>query len=231
MTSLALAARAAAAPPFNANFYIVAATIIPVLFIALVVQGGVYENLLKAVRAVDRRTARDRPLYEQLAATAAWLVLMPIAYAIVAFGAVSEATAVYALYQQQASITTATLVLAGTIFMVIATAAGPALALLRILVASYRDDLREDLREYLNLLRLAGIIRGKPHARPARRSSANPARMIPARRNPRIPAAPPVPGRELNRVKRAQRAGNARNVRGHSPGYVPETRSGHHPGR
>jgi hypothetical protein len=215
MTSLASLAHAAQAPPlFNHDFYVAAATIIPVLFIALIVQGGGYENLLKAVRAVDRRTARDRPWYEQLAATAAWLVLMPIAYAIVAFGATSEAAAVYALYQKQASTATATFVLAGTIFMVIATAAGPALALMRILAANYLRENLDNLREYLNLLRLAGIIRGKPHARPARRSSATPARMIPARRNPRIPAAPPVPGRELNRVKRAQRAGNARNVRG-----------------
>jgi hypothetical protein len=40
MTSLALAAHAAAAPPFNTAFYATAATIIiPVLFLAIGVQG------------------------------------------------------------------------------------------------------------------------------------------------------------------------------------------------
>jgi hypothetical protein len=53
MTSLGLAADAAA-PPFNANFYIVAATVIPVLFIAIIVQGGGYQEMLRTSLSAAR---------------------------------------------------------------------------------------------------------------------------------------------------------------------------------
>ena len=47
MTSFAAlthAAASAAPPPFNSNFYITAATVIPTLFVALAVQGNGYEK-------------------------------------------------------------------------------------------------------------------------------------------------------------------------------------------
>jgi len=44
-----------AAPPFNANFCITAATIIPVPFLAIAVQGRAYQDLMEAVTAADRR--------------------------------------------------------------------------------------------------------------------------------------------------------------------------------
>jgi hypothetical protein len=50
MTSLTALTHAAApaAPAFNGLFYATAATIIPVLFLAIAVQGRGYENLMKA---------------------------------------------------------------------------------------------------------------------------------------------------------------------------------------
>ena len=49
---LALAARqvAHAAPAFNADFYTVAATVIPVLFLAIAVQGHIYDDLITAAK-------------------------------------------------------------------------------------------------------------------------------------------------------------------------------------
>jgi hypothetical protein len=54
-TMPAALAHAPAAVPFNANFYITAATVIPVLFLAIAVQGRTYENLLKAFSDAFRR--------------------------------------------------------------------------------------------------------------------------------------------------------------------------------
>jgi hypothetical protein len=50
MTSLAtLAHTVSAPPPFNGLFYATAATIIPVLFLAIAVQGRGYESLLEGL--------------------------------------------------------------------------------------------------------------------------------------------------------------------------------------
>jgi hypothetical protein len=54
LASLAHGARAAA-PAFNGLFYATAATIIPVLFLAIAVQGPLYGDLLKASDAALRR--------------------------------------------------------------------------------------------------------------------------------------------------------------------------------
>src|SRR5262245_12931129 len=61
MTSLALAAHAAA-PPFNANFYIVAATVIPVLFLALTFQGTtIFERTVRAFLSALRTSLDPDP--------------------------------------------------------------------------------------------------------------------------------------------------------------------------
>src|SRR5258708_6016603 len=43
------------APPFNADFYSVAATVIPVLFLAVAVQGHAYQDLLSSATDAGRR--------------------------------------------------------------------------------------------------------------------------------------------------------------------------------
>lgn len=160
--TLALAA-APAAPAFNSNFYITAATVIPVLFVALAIQeNSGYKKLLQVFGALDRLTRSPHPWCQRFTATIAGAVLIIVAYAILVFGVVIEAAAVYALYQQQVSSSTAAAVLVGTIFMVIATATGPALGFGRVLLLSFRDDLQEEL----NLMRQAGLIRGRPPASP-----------------------------------------------------------------
>jgi hypothetical protein len=127
---------AAPAPAFNGLFYTTAATIIPVLFLALAVQGNAYANLLKAFSDVSAHPGHTWPWYRKSAAIIASGVLLPTAYLIVVFGAYSEVVAVYALYQQQADPVAESGVLIGTVFMVIATVAGPAFAFLRALLTS-----------------------------------------------------------------------------------------------
>jgi hypothetical protein len=112
-------AAAAAAPPFNSNFYITAATAIPTLFVALAVQGNGYENLLKSSTALSN-SRRFIP-----AVVVSSLLIAP-ATAILFFAVLGESLAVYALYQQQAESTTSQYVLVATITFVFATAVGPA---------------------------------------------------------------------------------------------------------
>jgi hypothetical protein len=62
MSSLASLAHEArtAAPAFNGLFYATAATIIPVLFLAIAVQGPLYGDLLKASGAASIKLAPAR---------------------------------------------------------------------------------------------------------------------------------------------------------------------------
>jgi len=120
-----------ALPAFNATFFATVAVIIPVLYLALVVQGGggdallrealgvvkaLYEFLSDVRRGTIIRLEPAQPTTGQLVALApliafAWLVnvILAVAMAIAAFliavaGGVSELCAVYALYKQDAVI-------------------------------------------------------------------------------------------------------------------------------
>jgi hypothetical protein len=62
MTSpTALAAGHAAAPAFNADFYMTAATVIPVLFLAIAVQGSTYTDILRIAHDAGDRTGPYAP--------------------------------------------------------------------------------------------------------------------------------------------------------------------------
>jgi hypothetical protein len=135
MSSLAPLAHAAASPPFNGLFYATTATIIPVLFLAIAVQGRGYENLINSIDVVDPLTDDSGPWYTVLGRMAAYLALFMAAGGILIYGVLSEIAAIYALYQQQAESGTGQLVLTGVIFLIIATAAGPALTLLSVTLA------------------------------------------------------------------------------------------------
>ena len=131
MTSLTALTPAAApaAPAFNSNFYITAATAIPTLFVALAVQGNGYENLLKASARLSQRGEGNR--HGWAIAIAGSSALIGIAIAILFFAILGEILAVYALYQQQAESGTEVYVLVGTVAFVLATAAGPAITFAR----------------------------------------------------------------------------------------------------
>ena len=133
MSSLALLAHAAAPPPpaFNGLFYATAATVIPVLFLAIAVQGRTYENLVNAGTAADRRLSEATTWRRRTIAYVSGSVLFVIAGLILVWGVLSEIIAVAALHQQQASGAAGFIVLIGTIFMVIAAAGPPALVFAR----------------------------------------------------------------------------------------------------
>jgi hypothetical protein len=143
MTSLTLPAHATAAPAFNALFYATMATVIPVLFLALAVQGRMYEDMVRAYSAAARRLtplhlhASFRQLTQHLTAVFVRYVLALAMSGILVFGTLGEVFAADALYRQQA--VAGPFVLFGVIFMAIVTAAGPALAYLRLLPDDFRQ--------------------------------------------------------------------------------------------
>jgi hypothetical protein len=137
MTSTTALAHAAttAPPPMTAAtiaFYATAATIIPVLYIAIAVQGPAYQNLISAMADIDRRRdSNPQGYWRPILLTAVSAVLFVAAVLILTYGVLSEIDAIYALYQQQARNSTAQAVLIGVIILTIATAAGPALTFVR----------------------------------------------------------------------------------------------------
>lgn len=119
MNSLASLTHAAApaAPAFNADFYITAATVIPVLFLAFAVQGRTYQDMLQAIRRAKERAAISyRPL-------------RILALLILAAGTNGEIVAILALYDRSTS--AEGYVLIAVISLVIAVVVGPAYALWR----------------------------------------------------------------------------------------------------
>jgi len=109
MTSLALLAHTAhtAAPGFNTAFYATTATVIPVLFLAIAVQGRTYEDLLKAAGDTYERGLRRQHLRQPHRASArppvpllATWALLSTALIIMCFAVLAEITALICLYQQ-----------------------------------------------------------------------------------------------------------------------------------
>jgi hypothetical protein len=141
MSLAALAHAAPAAPAFNTEFYATAATIIPVLFLAVAVQGNTYDVLIRAL-GTSRGRMRDRrsPLPQRLVALVATEATFLLACAILIYGALNEGIAVYALYKQKAEEPAATLF--AVIFLVAVSAAGPTLAFLRAATGTTQPEAR-----------------------------------------------------------------------------------------
>jgi hypothetical protein len=108
---------------FNADFYVTCATVIPVLFLAVAVQGPTYESLFKAALRADARTERR---YASLA-----LVLLNIAVVIVFAGSGGEGMALWTLYRGSEVSGWRGWVFGLTLFLVAVVVAGPVLSTLR----------------------------------------------------------------------------------------------------
>lgn len=122
MISLAALTHAAPAPEFNGLFYATAATVIPVLYIALAVQGHAGASLAHA--AVRIRTGGPAPMIFWRFATSQ--ILGFLASLIITGGAIAEASAIWVLYEGRSEGNLGPVILGATIFLTVATAAGPA---------------------------------------------------------------------------------------------------------
>jgi hypothetical protein len=134
MTSHALLEHAAAAnpPPFNGLFYATAATIIPVLFLAIAVQGTTYQDLLNVVLTADLSQSHATPGPWRVIAGIKTNTLLTITLAILGFGVISEAYAIVILYIQKPAAQSGPVVLIGTIFLIAAIAIRPVAAIGRM---------------------------------------------------------------------------------------------------
>jgi hypothetical protein len=147
MTSLASMAHwtSAAAPAFNTAFYATAATIIPVLFLAIAVQGSLYGDLLKAsTKTLDRfreRSAGSSPPQRALRAWIASLLVSLLAsctaITILIFGVTGEIQALASLSSQQVEGDPHGPLIAA-VLLTLASAAGPALAFVGTVVTISR---------------------------------------------------------------------------------------------
>jgi len=142
MSSLASLAHGApaAAPAFNGLFYATAATIIPVLFLAIAVQGPLYGDLLKASAATLRRfrehKAGSSPRRLVLRLWTGSVLASSAAVAILIVTVGGEIEALLSLNAQRAY-GDPHAAIAAAILLTAAAAIGPALAFARLMVALY----------------------------------------------------------------------------------------------
>jgi hypothetical protein len=142
MTSLGTLAHAAAppAPAFNGLFYATAATIIPVLFLAIAVQGSLYGDLLQASAAALRRFrehkagASPRRLVLRLWIGSVLASGAAVAILIVTVGGEIEALVSLKMERAYGDPQAA---IAAAVLLTAAAAVGPALAFARLMVTLY----------------------------------------------------------------------------------------------
>ena len=115
---------------FNTDFYVAAATVIPVLYLALGVQGSmltwVITRLNRSLQVMSRQRP-DTPLRQLglVGRVAVSYVLMVVALLILAAGVVGESAAILALYHQKGGPTTGRFVAASLIALLALTAVSP----------------------------------------------------------------------------------------------------------
>jgi hypothetical protein len=127
MNNLASLAHVAspATPAFNSSFYTTAATVIPVLFLAIAVQGRMYDDLLKAYVNAGGRLIRP---------TAAALLAVLILF----FGITGESQALFILYRQSAT-SLPDVALPTAIGLTVLAGASPAVALVKSVYSTGRE--------------------------------------------------------------------------------------------
>jgi hypothetical protein len=109
---------------FNSNYYITAAAITPVLYLALTLQGSTLEELLKLWKANLIPDNVKWNIKAEIRMSGSVLIAM-IAAGGMFLGILAEFLAVLALYRQKASSSTANFILGAITYLLILVAAGP----------------------------------------------------------------------------------------------------------
>jgi hypothetical protein len=135
--SLTLAAHAHPVPPFDGLFYATVATVIPVLFLAIAVQGTAYQELLKIVaRAVHQaQNIREGDAQSPLRPIAVAGTAVGMAYGVLLYGVVAEFLALASLGWQRQVVARPLDYLWACGFLLATAAAPPTVALFRSMVA------------------------------------------------------------------------------------------------
>jgi hypothetical protein len=140
-----------AAPTFNGLFYATVATIIPVLFLALAVQGRTYGDLVKSTRAISEQLTRTPFRWSLrrlvLARLFRAVVLVSAASAIIVAGSEAEILAITNLYVQRSITNSGPFIFLGVTFLIVAAAAGPAVTIVLALADAAEPPKPEPGRE------------------------------------------------------------------------------------
>jgi len=89
---------------FNADFYVVAATVIPLLYITLTLQGTTYEKLLKHMKSSYDDPGSSWVSWPNLIfQISRWSLFFYLSYLVSVAGIMCEVTAISALYTRSAS--------------------------------------------------------------------------------------------------------------------------------
>lgn len=147
----------ASAPAFNSDFYVTAATVIPVLFVALAVERGTLDALLHGADSAlsYEQKAADGTYRQQLVgATAgmAGVTAQLIVYAILIFGCGGEIAAINALSSGNVGSDGHAFVYLAVVILTIAAGIVPGLALLKSFASSNWQDLRRSWGQVRGLL-------------------------------------------------------------------------------
>jgi hypothetical protein len=119
------------APAFNGLYFATIATIIPVLFLALAVQGGSYDGLLRLALRMGRAERAEEqvrllaPRRGSVAVRHLPRIMMSIAFVIVAAGFYGETDSILSLYFQRDSHGSGVVVLVAALILTLAAVAGP----------------------------------------------------------------------------------------------------------
>jgi hypothetical protein len=123
---------------FNKDFYVTAATVIPLFYLALTLQGQTFERIIvRSIKEINRRTTSWRQAVFNLISV---FVLGLAGIVIVSSGIAGESGAILALYNQSSSRTTDQLVLLSLFVLLIAVVTGPAFRWAAPLFAKPSDE-------------------------------------------------------------------------------------------
>jgi len=98
------------AVPFSSDFYVTTATVIPVVFLALVLEGGLLEWISRRIKASDVVTMPVRILVSMLQLFAVIVLLA---------GTVSEILALHVILRKQTTVNTENVIFYSTAFLII----------------------------------------------------------------------------------------------------------------
>jgi hypothetical protein len=118
------------------NFYIVIATINPIFFLALTIQGSFYGSLIERINSVvidATRATEEKRIITWKESARGWLVvgILPLATAILVAGIGGEITALATLYFQLADNFIQSFVFSSTVGVILLTAVTPGWSLAR----------------------------------------------------------------------------------------------------
>jgi hypothetical protein len=111
---------------FNADFYVTAATVIPVLYLALTLQGSTFEKVMSKWRDSVQDESKDvRPIQVFLPAYVLFCILASV---IILGGLLGEFYAIMALYSRSAADHSTVVVAVSLLALLAAVVAGPTIS-------------------------------------------------------------------------------------------------------